>query len=165
MPDFVVGRLAETFKGADIAEHGRKWDSLWKDSYTPWDRGEPSMALADVLAEQPDLFGGGLPSPGHRRTALVPGCGRGYDVRLLSAFGYDAYGLDFSESAIKEAQEVQKKGADDEVYRPRKGVEEAGKITWLTGDFFKDDFLKEAGVEEFDLIFDYTVSFPLSCPY
>lgn len=38
--------------------------------------------------------------------ALVPGCGKGYDVLLLSAFGYDATGLEISSKALEEARKV-----------------------------------------------------------
>lgn len=156
--DVAPGRLQAHFKDADFSQHGSRWDSLWKDSYTPWDRGSPSMALNDVLADRKELF----PSPpdpadGRRKTALVPGCGRGYDVLLLSALGYDTYGLDTSENAINEAKEVQTKVGGDEVYQAREGIKK-GNITWLMGDFFKDDFLHAANVGKFDLIYDYTVS-------
>jgi len=43
------------------------------------------------------------------------------------------------------------------VYETREGVTR-GKVTWLAGDFFRDEFL--SGVEgggSFDLIYDYTV--------
>jgi hypothetical protein len=87
----------------------------------------------------------------------VPGCGRGYDVLVLSAFGYDAYGLDFSETAIKEAQAYEKEKSGDEVYKARDPGGK-GKVHWVTADFFKDDFLKECdGDGTFDLLYDYTV--------
>jgi methyl halide transferase len=148
------GKLQETFANADFSEHGSKWNQLWEESYTPWDRGGPSMALNDLLEEAKHLF----LSTKAKKTALVPGCGMGHDVLLLAAFGYDVYGLDYSASAAKSAIDNQAAVGNDEVYRPRQGVE-AGKITWLTGDFFSDDWLQKADVGgKFDLIFDYTVS-------
>jgi len=43
------------------------------------------------------------------------------------------------------------------VYETRDGVEK-GKITWLAGDFFSDEVLKDVeGDGKFDLIYDYTV--------
>jgi SAM-dependent methyltransferase len=93
-----------------------------------------------------------------RKRALVPGCGRGYDVLILSTFGYDAYGLDISEIGIREAKDYQKDHFEDEAYKAR-GPEGKGRVTWAVGDFFKDEFLKEFGGEAtFDLIYDYTVS-------
>ena len=78
-----------------MSSHGPKWDSLWNESYTPWDRGGPSLALADLMQDKPELFSGQTASS-KNRTALVPGCGRGYDVLLLSALSYDVVGLDYS---------------------------------------------------------------------
>ena len=116
------------------------------------------MALRDVLVDRKELFPSSPSSTnGNRKTALVPGCGRGYDVLLLTALGYDTYGLDTSDNAINEAKEVQSRVGGDEIYQAREGVEK-GKVTWLIGDFFKDDFLRAANVDGFDLIYDYTVS-------
>lgn len=143
--DLAPGRLQAHFQDADFSQHGSRWDSLWKDSFTPWDRGSPSMALNDVLVDRKDLF---LSSPHNagdkRKTALVPGCGRGYDVLLLSGLGYDSYGLDTSQNAINEAKEVQSKVGGDEVYQAEDGVAK-GNITWLIGDFFSNEFLAGGG--------------------
>ena len=73
------GRLQSTFQGADFTAHGSKWDALWKESYTPWDRGGPSLALADLVQENNSLFRtAAAAADGKRRAALVPGCGSGY---------------------------------------------------------------------------------------
>jgi methyl halide transferase len=158
------GRLAKHFEGQDTAQHGSRWHDLWEDKYTPWDRGQPSPALIDLLEERKDLVGECWtvdPALGKRRKrALVPGCGRGYDVLVLSSFGYDAYGLDFSATAIKEAKEYEKLQSGDEVYKARDPGGK-GQIHWITADFFKDDFQKEIdGDGTFDLLYDYTVWFP-----
>jgi len=144
-------------------EHGKKWDELYKDGFMPWDKGFPSPALVDLLIERQDLF----PSPtlpdGRRRKALVPGCGKGYDVLLLSAFGYDAYGLEISQRALEAAKNTEKEMAGKGVYETREG-REAGTIKWLSGDFFADEFLEDVDGEEkkFDLLYDYTVCQKLS---
>jgi hypothetical protein len=148
-------RLKAHFEQAKgTAEHGSKWNELWKEGFVPWDKGVPSPALVDVLTERQDLF----PSiPNRRRKALVPGCGRGFDVLLLSAFGYDAYGLEISSNALMEARKVEKEMTGKGVYETKSGVI-AGTITWLAGDFFKDDFLKDVdGDGKFDFFYDYTV--------
>ena len=89
---------------------------------------------------------------------MVPGCGKGYDVLLLSAFGYDAYGLEISSKALEAARQNEKEMDGKGVYETREGVEK-GSVTWLSGDFFADDFLKDVkGEGSFDLIYDYTVS-------
>jgi methyl halide transferase len=155
-PTDARARLLSHFQSAKgTTEHGQKWDDLWKDGFLPWDKGFPNPALVDLLTERQDLF----PSPTKlgRRKALVPGCGKGYDVLLLSSFGYDAYGLEISSNALEEARKVEKKMSGEGVYETREGVEK-GKITWLAGDFFADNFLKDVeGEGTFDLIYDYTV--------
>ncbi|EJT76933.1 hypothetical protein GGTG_06847 [Gaeumannomyces tritici R3-111a-1] len=151
-------KLLNLFKDQPLAEHGSRWDGLWREEFTPWDRAGPSMALQDLLADRPDLVPPPPPpSAAARPKALVPGCGRGYDVLLLAAFGYDAYGVDYSAEATKEAALYQEKirAENDERYRPRDGRAQ-GHVKWLTGDFFADDWIREAGADKFDLIFDYT---------
>jgi hypothetical protein len=120
------------------------------------------MPLHDLLTERTSLLGPAAPtaaSGNKRKTALVPGCGKGHDVLLLASWGYDVVGLDLAETALKEARENAEAVKDSDAYKLQEGVQERGKITWALGDFFADDFLKEAGVENFDLIFDFTVSF------
>ncbi|KAF4636924.1 hypothetical protein G7Y89_g1150 [Cudoniella acicularis] len=153
-PIEVRERLASHFKKHDPSQHGQRWDELWKEGFVPWDKGFPSPALVDLLAERQDLF---EEAPkGRRRKALVPGCGKGYDVLLLSAHGYDAYGLDVSKNALEAARKSEKVTSGNKVYKTREGVQR-GKVTWLAGDFFKDEFLKNVeGEGAFDLIYDYT---------
>ncbi|CAL3967215.1 unnamed protein product [Diplocarpon coronariae] len=168
-PTDARARLLSHFAGArGSAAHGTKWDELWIEGFLPWDNGSPNPALEDLLSQRDGLvpvasaqIQSRLQSQGQRRgkekkKALVPGCGRGYDVLLLSAFGYDAYGLEFSAKALEEARILEGGMAGREGYATREGVEK-GAITWLTGDFFEDGFLE--GVEgdaKFDLIYDYT---------
>jgi SAM-dependent methyltransferase len=155
-PTDARSRLRSHFEGADPSTHGSKWDDLWKEGWLPWDRGTPNPALVDLLAERQDLF----PAKQGRRKALVPGCGKGYDVLLLSSWGYDAYGLEVSKNALEVAKQNQKEVGGKGVYETKEGVQK-GKVTWLSGDFFKDEFLKDVeGEPTFDLIYDYTVRFP-----
>jgi len=160
--------LAETrekfqshFVGHEATEHGKQWDGLWKEEFVPWDKGTPCPALVDLLAS------GKIPLsvPGQpRKKALVPGCGRGYDVLLLSAFGYDAYGLDISETALEKARAATSvlvhvpQGM--EVYKIRDPAVGQGDRKFINGDFFKSDFLKDVSTDEkwdgkFDLLYDY----------
>jgi SAM-dependent methyltransferase len=138
-----------------------KWNDLWADNFSPWDRGAPSPALIDLLAAGTDpdkkpLFA--APPEGRRKRALVPGCGRGYEVLLLAASGYDAVGLDASSIAIKEAKGwAEKEGSK---YPLGKGVQERGRIEFVEEDFYDDEWIKKVFKEEdakFDLIYDYTV--------
>ena len=88
----------------------------------------------------------------------MPGCGTGYDVLLLSAFGYDVIGLDFSDKAIEAAKEHEKSKGADEVYKARDESVGKGAVTWVVGDFFKDEALREVdGEGTFDILFDHTV--------
>lgn len=157
--------ILDTFRGIPPASQGPLWEGLWEQHVTPWDRGGPSMALHDTLAERTDLK---PPSPSStttkrgRRKALVPGCGRGHDAILLASFGYDVVGLDLSHTAVEEAVENEKTAWANEVY-VREGVER-GVVKFVVGDFFGDGWRGED--EKFDLIFDYTVGFSLfPCPF
>jgi len=151
-PGDARARLSSHFQG-DPSAHGKKWDQLWGENYIPWDKGFPSPALVDLLEERKDLF-----SSKGRKKALVPGCGKGYDVLLLSAWGYDAYGLEVSAKALAAARDEEKEMDSKGFYETKDGVTK-GRVTWLTGDFFKDDFLEGVeGEKFFYFIYDYTVS-------
>lgn len=167
--------LTDHFKTLDPSRQGSGWNACWEEQWTPWDRGGHSWALYDLLQGHPELS----PDRSNRadgKTALVPGCGRGHDVLLLRSFGYDVYGLDYSPKAIEEARKNAGKkpvaeGLDDDDDDESRGGDERGSITWLSGDFFEDDWLREADISrrKFDLIFDYTVcssrtyNMPISC--
>ena len=134
------------------------WASLWdKGDNLPWDRGFPNPALEDTLIQRADTIGGPLALDGHRRKALVPGCGRGVDVLLLASFGYDAYGLECSATAVDACKKEEKENHSR--YRVRDEKVGKGKVTFVQGDFFDDTWLKEIGVPRngFDVIYDYTV--------
>ena len=161
-------RLQEHFADADH-NHAERWDSLWKaGDFLPWDRGQACPALEDTLIEKTGLIGESTVSANDgqktRKKALVPGCGRGYDVLLLSSFGYDSYGLELSETALKRALEEQEKNAHKYAARdPKIGK---GTVHFLNGDFFDNTTWKQGGSSAddqiarkgaFDLIFDYTV--------
>lgn len=147
-------KLQEHFiKATGSTAHGALWDDLYKKSFVPWDKGLPNPALIDLLSERSDI----LPKPvdGRKLKALVPGCGKGYDVLLLAAHGYDAYGLEISSTAQEAARQVEKESGADEVYQ---GKGEKGSVNWISGDFFAGEFQKDVeGDGKFDLIYDYTV--------
>lgn len=124
----------------------------------------PNPALVDLLGsgKVPAVKAGGV-----RPKALVPGCGKGYDILLLSAFGYDAYGLDISTTALdlarSNATTIQDSPSAPSVYATRDPAIGKGLAKFIHGDFFKDDFKKEVVVKEgedwdgkFDLLYDYT---------
>lgn len=167
-------KLRDTFAAVPASAHASAWDALYRETFTPWDRAGPSLALADLLEQRTDLVpasydrdsrGNPLHDPVtgaiHRRTALVPGCGPGHDVLLLSSLGYDAWGLDFSTEAIDIAAANERKAADEGQYQPRDNEIGKGRVSWTAGDFFHEEWANGAGTDgsgKFDLIFDYTVS-------
>ncbi|KZF19006.1 putative thiol methyltransferase [Xylona heveae TC161] len=158
IPNEVRQRLREHFSVPADALNDR-WSALWdKGDFLPWDRGLPNPALVDTLVERHDLLGSPLvddPETGkkRRKRAFVPGCGRGYDVLLLASFGYDAFGLEVSESAVRQCERIARESGDK--YPVRDEAAGAGTAKFVLGDFFKTDFERETG-SKFDLIYDYT---------
>lgn len=179
-------RLRTHFASLDSTPtaQGTGWDSLWESaSFLPWDRGSANPALIDLLshAASPPTSPDANPTPGapaqgnaaavelprpvqhgSRKKALVPGCGKGYDVALFSAYGFDAFGLEVSKHAAKAAEEYLAgagKGSEGE-YEGRDGGEGKGRARCVVGDFFEDAWLEEVGVGKegvFDVIYDNTV--------
>ncbi|KAK5992406.1 putative thiol methyltransferase 2 [Cladobotryum mycophilum] len=153
-------KLRDTFASTPPSSHPSLWHALYSESFTPWDRAGPSLALADLLERDSrgnpirDASGSVI-----RRSALVPGCGAGHDVLLLSSLGYDAFGLDYSHLAVQRATENEKLSNEAGRYEPVEEGLEKGRVTWLTGDFFVDEWTSGADTDasgKFDLIFDYT---------
>lgn len=167
--------------------HPKRWDDLWADgSWLPWDRQGPNPALYDALSQHKDILGTSTSSPSaqhsvqdrgdlagqRRKTALVPGCGRGYDVLLLASLGYDAYGLEVSdkavEAAVLNAAETWDKYRDAAAADVGSGKSESGgRYTFVKGDFFGDEWMEDSAVgsggkgAKFDLIYDYTVCYDI----
>ena len=154
-------RLMSHFAG-DASKHPNKWSALWdQGDFLPWDRGMSNPALQDTLTYRKDLLGCcfATDSSGHtrRKRALVPGCGRGYDVLMLASFGYDAFGLEVSETAVKRCYEEQEVHSHE--YPVRDENDGAGEVTFMVGDFFATDWMRHVkGDGKLDLIYDYTVS-------
>jgi SAM-dependent methyltransferase len=153
-------RLAQ-FPGESYTEG---WSSLWKDKAPddrlPWDRGFPNPGLEDTLLQKGALLGGPLtegPEGRRRKKVLVPGCGTGVDVLLFASFGYDAYGLEYSQVAVDLCKT--REAEDREKYVVRDAAIGRGNATFIQGDFFKEDWLEKLGLERncFELIYDYTV--------
>ena len=70
------------------------WETLYQNGEAGWDKGAPAPGLLAFLAEMP-LTG----------RVLVPGCGRGHDVRAIAAAGADeVIGLDIAPSAFAGAE-------------------------------------------------------------
>eukprot|EP01116_Phalansterium_solitarium_P006211 TRINITY_DN18512_c0_g1_i2.p1 TRINITY_DN18512_c0_g1~~TRINITY_DN18512_c0_g1_i2.p1 ORF type:complete len:251 (-),score=36.86 TRINITY_DN18512_c0_g1_i2:134-886(-) len=114
-----------------IGEHGAAgWEKLWQVQETPWDIGRAHTALVELVDSDQ------LP---HGR-ALVPGCGRGYDVLALASPARTAVGLDLSDTALDLAREL----------RAQRGVADTQAV------FENKDFFALPEDEKFNVIYDYT---------
>ena len=71
------------------------WSLRYEAGYTPWDAGKVPLRLRSFVA-----------ALGSARQVLVPGCGSGWDVRLLAESGWDVLGIDFSPEALAAARAV-----------------------------------------------------------
>lgn len=140
------------------------WAGLWDKGDVPWDGDSPNPALEEALVKHHATLGGPMAhdaqGTSYRRKALVPGCGRAVDVLLLASFGYDAYGVDYSSTAIEISKKEKEKSENDSQYAVRDPTIGRGNITLVQGDFFDDAWLEKIGLKlnEFDLIYDYGVS-------
>ncbi|KAI1176612.1 S-adenosyl-L-methionine-dependent methyltransferase [Nemania sp. FL0916] len=144
--------LAKFFENTSPKEHPNFWAKCWEEKVTPWDRGGPSIALYDLLNENPDGVIP-LPSESSPKRALVPGCGKGHDVLLLSSLGYDVYGLDVTTQAIDAARENAEKALAGGLYKTEGGGRR-GAVSWICQDFYAEKW--DDVPRTFDLIFDYT---------
>lgn len=161
-------RLAQTFD-RPVEEQSAQWNPLWVDNFMPWDRGLPSPALVDLLSS---VTTGSAPvgSTGAataaiqsvvkkaQKHAVVPGCGKGYDVKLLAEYGFASFGVDIAEKAVEMARECY-----NEPENKLTGGDGKGRVVFVLGDYFKDDWVKREVVGEegkaegaVDLIYDYT---------
>jgi SAM-dependent methyltransferase len=95
-------------------------DSEWQKRYdqndTPWDKGAPAPALVKFLHEK-QIAG----------RVLVPGCGRGHEVRALGTQpNTSVVGLDLSTTAIAQAKKL----------FSQSGPDMRMDISFIVGDFF-----------------------------
>ena len=100
--------IANFFTQSQDIAINRRWDMLWEQSHTPWDRGQASPALVELLVDKQFPL---LP-PGISGKVLVPGCGRGYDVALFAQLTVKeqklekSIGLDISPKAIEKVRKI-----------------------------------------------------------
>lgn len=101
------------------------WDSRYRQGRTPWDLQGVPAALTRWLA-----------TASSAGSALIPGCGYGYEVRAFADAGWDVTAIDYAPAAVD---------------RARRALGPVGdKI--LLGDFFAHDF----GGRKFDIIYERT---------
>jgi len=92
-----------------------EWQRRYEQDDTPWDKGAPAPALVTFLHEK-QIAG----------RVLVPGCGRGHDVRALGTQSKNSVvGLDISATAIAQAKELSSQSKSDM------------DVSFIVGDFFK----------------------------
>jgi hypothetical protein len=108
------------------------WTKRWEAGKIPWDLGGIPPQLVSFLTR--------TRGPA---SALIPGCGSGYEVRAFHEAGHDVTAIDFSAPAVTRAQEVLGQLGD--------------KV--LLGNFFKHDFKGR----RFDVIYErgFLCSLPL----
>jgi len=106
---------------------GLGWQRRYLQNDTPWDQGTPAPALVRFLRET-----------GISGRVLVPGCGRGHEVRAL-ALQADCIptGLDLSTAALAQARELS----------PQSSAQ------FIVGDFLQ---LPVAWNESFDWLVEHT---------
>jgi SAM-dependent methyltransferase len=73
------------------------WESRYQAGDTPWEKGQAAPPLVEVIEELETGDWGQGP-------ILVPGCGLGHDVRLLSHLGIPVVGVDLASSAVELAR-------------------------------------------------------------
>ena len=178
-PDEARAQLRTHFSRETPEGHPKLWDDLWANgTFLPWDRGAPNPALVDLLKEHTDDLGPAVAvergesakmhgDMAKRKKALVPGCGKGYDVLMLAAFGYDALGVEVSPNAVQacekfaaEARKRENAGEDIGDFATKDKSIGRGNARFVTGDFYKDDWARQdlgSDSTGYDLIYDYTV--------
>ncbi len=98
------------------------WEERYQAGNRPWENYGIPKLLTHVL--------GSIKPTGK---VLLPGCGSAYEIKAFLEAGWDAWGIDFSETAVKRAKEILPEYAD--------------RI--LLGDFFDYQF-----EHSFDVIYE-----------
>ena len=91
-------KLRQYFLTLKDDEQTKGWDDMWQQEITPWDRHQPNPALLDALSSKKKISESPLRGDKRnvRKKALVPGCGRGYDVLLFASYGFDGQSLAYN---------------------------------------------------------------------
>ncbi|KAJ9102547.1 hypothetical protein QFC21_002948 [Naganishia friedmannii] len=117
------------------------WDDKWRAKNTPWDKSAPHGALLQLLKESGTDDVPAIPKDG---LALVPGCGKGYDVLLLAQRGLDATGLDVSPIAVEQANEYLEEQQASSPLNHKTEVKLASFFDW------------KRPIDGYSVIYDYT---------
>ena len=171
-------KLRQQFQALPPEQHIKAWDDAWNGNLTPWDRGQSNPALVETLKEKTDLSGSPFKDENGknvRKKVLVPGelrksfsieeslrgnrcriigCGRGYDVLLFASYGFDAYGLDSSPTAVEGARKLFHEQGKEQQYPVQNIQNGRGNVQFIVADFFKDGFLAQTHATEPGNTFD-----------
>ena len=118
-----MGGVARDGVGAEERVVTMDWQERYETGDTPWDEGRAHPALADYVAEEGGFEG----------RILVPGCGRGYDVRGISTGENRVTGLDIAPKAVAEARGFPRTGREEYVAGDlfALGEEMRGAFDWV----------------------------------
>ena len=84
-------------KDDETTEDGRKdWEALYQRGFTGWELSRPAPPLASYFES----------SPPKGSRALVVGCGRGNEARLLAGLGARVTAIDIAPTAIEQAKAI-----------------------------------------------------------
>jgi hypothetical protein len=134
-----MGNLTSASDSTTMAGSSAGWEDLWKEGVqagTCFDVSSTSPALVRFLERHATAIVANSVNP----TALVPGCGRGYDLPPLASHGFEVTGLELAETALEAARTY---------LQPFQTEARADKMVLCAGDFFAQD-------KQYDLIYDYT---------
>ncbi len=109
------------------------WDERYRSRELAWDMGMATPPIART-AQSLNLLG---------KSVLVPGCGRGFEVQLLTKLGANVVGVDFSGLALAEARSLALRALGNK----------AGGIEWVGADVRK---LPLAWTGRFDWVVEHT---------
>lgn len=176
--NFPAAKQAEIDRLRAIMENGEdqsRWSKAWQANMTPWDSGGvPQPSLVSFVQDTPQgkalLQSLGLPSdtgaPSKAR-ALVPGCGRGYDVEFFAWLGFgEVLGVDIAPEAVQAAEawvgglpsahaaNTEKPAAPGAA--PRSSYDHLSRVHFKALDYFAAATEADQPLGQFDLIYDYT---------
>mmetsp|Transcript_1518 Transcript_1518/g.2514 ORF Transcript_1518/g.2514 Transcript_1518/m.2514 type:complete len:270 (+) Transcript_1518:18-827(+) len=143
---FPILTFPEVTKAMSSELNNPRWAAMWDNGLAPgqaFDALTPSPLLVKYVNE-------GLVPTGR---ALVPGCGRGYDVTFLATKERQVLGLDIAETAVSAARARLNSLSDSECEKKENAV-------FSTTSFFDldpDDATKDSKENaRFDFVYDYT---------
>ncbi|ORX70469.1 S-adenosyl-L-methionine-dependent methyltransferase [Linderina pennispora] len=114
-------------------EYNQIWHNCWNDKRTPWDKGDISPALRELIQDKKWQLPSGQ--------GLVPGCGRGYDAMFLASPQLHMTGADLDATAVATADKL----------REEKGISKD------LADFQVIDFFKfTPPADKYQVAYDYT---------